>query len=244
MRLLVSVSDAFDATAAVDGGADFVDAKDPSAGALGAVSLGVFREIVAAVNGARTVTAALGDAIDEGSIEHAARAYATAGARLVKIGFACVSSRARVEALLAAAMRGAGHHSEVVAVAYADADRAGSLEPRVIVDAAANAGAAGVLLDTADKHGPGLRALMPPRALASWVATAHDAGLIVALAGRLAACDLECVREAGADIAGVRGAACEGGRTGRIVTERVRRLQTAVRRSTPAPAPDPAAACG
>jgi uncharacterized protein (UPF0264 family) len=244
MKLLVSVSDDTEAAAALAGGADIIDAKDPANGALGAVSLEVLRGIVAAVDGERLVTAALGDAIDEGSIEHAAHAYATAGAKLVKIGFAGVSSRTCIETLITAAMHGAAHHSGVVAVAYADADRADSLDPRVIVDAAANAGAAGVLLDTADKQGPGLRALMPATALASWVATAHDGALIVALAGKLAAGDLEFVREAGADIAGVRGAACEGGRTGRVVAERVRRLQAAVRRSTPAPAPDPAAACG
>ena len=40
-------------------------------------------------------------------------------------------------------------------MAYADADRAASPDPRAIVDAAASAGATGVLLDTADKHGPG-----------------------------------------------------------------------------------------
>lgn len=224
MKLLVSVSDGDEAAAALAGGADIIDAKDPANGALAAVSLDVLRKIVSAVNGGRTVTAALGDAIDEGSIEHAAHAYATTGAKLVKIGFASVSSRARVEALITAAMHGAAHYSGVVAVAYADADRAGSLEPRIIVDAAANAGAAGVLLDTVDKHGPGLRALMPRAALASWVATAHDAGLIVALAGKLAAEDLTFVRDTGADIAGVRGAACEGGRCGRIAMERVRLL--------------------
>jgi uncharacterized protein (UPF0264 family) len=36
------------------------------------------------------------------------------------------------------------------------------------------------------------------------------------------------VRDAGADIAGVRGAACENGRTGRVSADRVRLLQLAV----------------
>ncbi|HEX2310549.1 MAG TPA: (5-formylfuran-3-yl)methyl phosphate synthase, partial [Vicinamibacterales bacterium] len=58
-----------------------------------------------------------------------------------------------------------------------------------------------------------------------WVERAHDAGLLVALAGKLAADDLAYVRDAGADIAGVRGAACDGGRTGRVSAERVRRLR-------------------
>ena len=65
-----------------------------------------------------------------------------------------------------------------------------------------------------------------PRALAAWVADAHDAGLLVALAGKLTADDLTFVRDAGADIAGVRGAACDGGRTGRVTADKVRLLRT------------------
>ena len=38
----------------------------------------------------------------------------------------------------------------------------------------------------------------------------------MALAGKLMTDDLAFVRDAGADIAGVRGAACEGGRIGRV----------------------------
>ena len=226
MRLLVSVKNAEEAMAALAGGADFIDAKDPTLGALGPVAVSVLREIAATVNGARPVTAALGDAIDEVSIEQFARVYALAGASLVKVGFAGISDATRVRALLVAARRGAAVQAGLIAVAYADAIRASSPDPGVVVDAAAEAGAVGVLLDTADKHGPGLRALTTPAALASWVAAARDAGLLVALAGQLSADDVEFVRDAGADVAGVRGAACDGGRTGRVVAERVKSLRS------------------
>ena len=69
---------------------------------------------------------------------------------------------------------------------------------------------------------------MTPTALASWVAAVHDAGLRAALAGQLTLDDLEFVKDAGADIAGVRGAACEGERTGRVAAERVRLLARAM----------------
>ena len=94
------------------------------------------------------------------------------------------------------------------------------------MDIAARAGAAGVLLDTFDKRRGGLRDLVAPHALGAWVATAHDAGLFVALAGKLTASDLPFVRDAGADIAGVRGAACDGGRDGHVTTARVRALRS------------------
>jgi uncharacterized protein (UPF0264 family) len=230
MRLLVSVATPEEASAALAGGADVIDAKDP-AFALGAVSLEVLRQIHAACAGLRPVTAALGDAADEARVERAAAMMTAAGARLVKVGFAGTADRARVSALLAAAVRGAhaGGDGGVVAVAYADADRVASLAPAGVAEVAGPGGAAGVLLDTADKNGPGLRRLVSSRALAAWVARAHDAGLFVALAGKLEAEDLGYVRDAGADIAGVRGAACDGRRTGPVSAEKVRRLVRLVR---------------
>ena len=46
MRLLVSVRSEEEARAALAGGAEIIDAKEPSRGALGAVEIGVLREIV------------------------------------------------------------------------------------------------------------------------------------------------------------------------------------------------------
>ena len=226
MRLLVSVASAAEASAALAGGADVIDAKDPRRGALGAVSPEALREIRAAVDGARPMTAALGDAGDEATIERDARVFTTAGAALVKVGFAGINDAGRVSALTAAAVRGAkAGNGGVVAVAYADADRAASLAPGALVAAAARAGAAGLLIDTAEKSGAGLRALVARRVLAAWVSEAQAAGLIVALAGQLTADDLPFARDAGADIAGVRGAACDGGRTGRVSADKVRMLR-------------------
>jgi uncharacterized protein (UPF0264 family) len=230
--LLVSVSDAVDALAALEGGADIIDAKNPLAGALGTVSPDTLRDIREAVGGRRPVTAALGDATDEDAIERLAASFAGSGAELVKVGFAGVSSAARVAALTSAAVRGAREGSKgaagVVAVAYADGTPSSSIGPLALAGIASLAGARGVLLDTADKDGPGLRALLSPDALAAFIDNAHDCGLFVALAGKLTADDLPAVRDAGADVAGVRGAACEGGRAGRITAVRVRQLLTAI----------------
>ena len=228
MQLLVSVASATEAVAALSGGADLIDAKDPLAGALGAVSVEVLREIHTAVASSRPVTAALGDATNEMRVERDARAFAGAGVDLVKIGFGGIACAERVAALTAAAVRGAaaGHHGKagIAVVAYADSDRAMSLPPDAFVTLAARAGADGVLLDTADKAGPGLRGLVTPRALAAWTARVHRTGLFVALAGKLTIADFQFVRDAGADIAGVRGAACDGGRIGCVTSAKVRLL--------------------
>ncbi len=80
MRLLVSVKNAEEAMAALAGGADLIDAKDPAAGALGAVSLDVLRDIHSTVAGLRPVSAALGDAIDE-RLSSATRGHTRSPAR-------------------------------------------------------------------------------------------------------------------------------------------------------------------
>ena len=231
IRLLVSVRDRTEASAALDGGADLIDAKDPSTGALGAVAEDALHAIASVVGRARPLSAALGDATDPPAIERLACVYAAAGAALVKVGFAGVASAERVATLIAAAVRGARAGSEgrsgVVAVAYADADPSASIVPTALLDAAARAGASGVLLDTADKNGLRLPSLISPTMLASWVAEAHEAGLFVALAGRLTAADFPLVRSIGADVAGVRGAACDDGRNGRVSAVRVRNLRSA-----------------
>jgi len=225
MQLLVSVADEDDAAAALEGGADIIDAKDPHAGALGAVSLDVFRRITSVVDRARKVSAALGDANDASTIERLAHDYAAAGAAFVKAGFEEIAPAARVESLIAAAVRGASPAS-VIAVAYADRTTPLSLDR--FIEVASCAGASGVLIDTADKNGPGLRHLMNTDALTRWIARARDARLTVAVAGKLTIDDLSWARECGADIAGVRGAACLNGRTGRVSAERVSLLRASI----------------
>jgi uncharacterized protein (UPF0264 family) len=225
MKLLVSVASALEVHAAIEGGADLIDAKDPARGALGAVASGVFQQIASAVNGARPVTAALGDASDETEITRAAREYAAAGSAFVKVGFAGISSETDARRLAAAAVRGvAGTTTGVILVAYADASRE-VVARESIVAIAAREKAAGVLIDTADKRGPGLTDLLSVSTLSRWVRAAHDEGLLAALAGRLTSGDVTALVDTGADIAGVRGAVCDGGRLGRVSTTRVHSLR-------------------
>jgi uncharacterized protein (UPF0264 family) len=233
MQLLVSVRDAHEAHLALEGGADVIDAKEPLAGALGPVSLPTFEAIVAAVASRRPVSAALGDGRSGKAVEREAQAFARAGAAFVKIGFAGIASDATVAAVIAAAAAGASvGGSGLVAVAYADFALVGALSPERILDAAARAGARGVLLDTARKDGPSSLALVSEDRLAAWVDRARSAGMFTAIAGRLMLGDLPAVLASGADIAGVRGAACDDGRDGRVSAERVRRLRGALRART------------
>jgi len=237
MQLLVSVSDAAEARAAVEGGADIIDAKNPSMGALGAVLPDVLSEIRREVGPIHLVTAALGDAEAGNAIEQLARELVVRGARLVKVGFAGVADAGRVEEIIERLAHGCASVNEtsgVVAVAYADHDAGGCIDAHELLPLAARAGASGVLVDTADKRGAGLLDLWSMLALESWVSEAHAHGLMAAVAGRLRLDDLGVIADAGADVAGVRGAACVGGRVGRVNPERVRALaaRVALQRST------------
>jgi (5-formylfuran-3-yl)methyl phosphate synthase len=100
------------------------------------------------------------------------------------------------------------------------------LPPGAVVAAARRAGVGGCLVDTAVKDGRGLFEWLTPDALAALVAEGHAANLEVALAGALRAEDLPTVQATGADIAGVRSAACrDGRRTAPLDGERIRRLR-------------------
>jgi uncharacterized protein (UPF0264 family) len=228
MQLLVSVADAAEAVNAVAGGADVIDAKDAAAGPLGPVTVDVLMQIHAQVAGSRPVSAALGDATDEIAIQHAAASFARAGTTFVKVGFAEATRPEKVETLLQAAVKGAriggGKASDVIAVAYADIDGPEGVSAEALIQIAARAGARGVLMDTADKDGPSLLALVSQDRLTRWVVSAHTHGLLAALAGKLTLRDLPLVAVMGTDVAGVRGAACDGGRTGRVSIEKVRLL--------------------
>jgi uncharacterized protein (UPF0264 family) len=224
MQLLVSVMEPDEARAALRGGADVIDAKDPRRGALGAVPPRRLAAIRAAVGGARPLSAALGDGANEQAVADAASAAARLDAAFGKLGFAGVTSERRVKRLVAAARRGLGARTRLVLVAYADWRRAQSLPPASVVEVAAGAGAAGVLLDTAYKNAP-LFAVESPASVGAWIAAAHAAGLFAALAGSLSGPDFETARALAADLVGVRGAACVGGRAGRVSHTRVAALR-------------------
>src|SRR2546430_5727304 len=104
-----------------------------------------------------------------------------------------------------------------------------------MIEGWATTGAACVLHDTAYKDAA-LFALWSPEIVGAWVAAVQRAELFAALAGSLTARDVPLVRALGADLVGVRGAACVGGRLGRGAPARVATLSAPARGSAPLPA--------
>jgi uncharacterized protein (UPF0264 family) len=233
VKLLVSVVDAAEARTAAAAGADIVDVKNPAEGSLGAPSPATIEAVRAAVPARLPVSAAIGDMPNlPGTAALAALGAARSGAAFVKVGLWGVVNEAEAVALLRAVREAIAGvpGAEVVAGAYADARRVAPapLAPELLPRVAAAAGVKVCLLDTAIKDGRGLLDWLSPDELTSFVDDARAGGLEVALAGALRAEDLPVVRAAGADIAGVRSAACaDGRRGGPLEAARVRALRAA-----------------
>jgi len=232
MQLLVSVRNAAEASAALFGGADIVDAKEPLNGPLGAVSAQALYAIATAVGNAVPISAAIGDM--DSDVAGRASAARRTGAAFVKVGFAGMRGRHHL-ADDVQSLAQAVQPSALILVAYADFYRADAPRLEELLHLADRVDAAGVLLDTWNKHGAGLTSLISARALASFVGEARRAGRLAALAGRLTADDIELALESGADVIGFRGAACDGGRSGVVTAERVRALRLRLDQLDPAP---------
>ncbi len=232
MQLLISVVNADEAGEAIAGGADILDVKNPAEGSLGAQTPRVIQQVRASAPGPMKVSVAIGDMPNlPGTASLAALGAAVCGVDYVKVGLWGPRTEAEAGFLLEEIRRAVSAFPTVAVIAagYADAARAGTLDPRLLPRIAGTAGVAGCLLDTAIKDGRGLFDFLAPETLRSLAEEAHAAGLLFALAGALREQDLPLVRDLGADVAGVRSAACrDGRRAGPLDPERVRRLREVI----------------
>lgn len=232
MRLLVSVRSATEAERAVAGGAEIVDAKEPAAGSIGQVSRETLQAIRRAVPPHQLLSVALGDVTENGSL---ARAVGAVSARVdyVKLGFRglreALAVARLVERAVALAQRLPGR-PVVIAVAYADFNRAASLPPEDVAGLLTASGAGGLLVDTCFKDEGSLFHHITPVMLSVIAARLAADGKLLALGGSLDSRHVRRARDTGAAILGVRGAASDGGRTGVVTEDRVRALAAALGR--------------
>jgi hypothetical protein len=228
MRLLVSVRSADEVEAALAGGADIIDAKEPKHGSLGAVPRRALASITQLVPSDCPLSIALGDVTSEPEVERSISSLelpTREAPTYLKLGFAAVSSPKVIEGLLRAAVAAASEHRsapKIIAVAYADSSAA---EPAEIRGAALRSDCCGVLLDTCKKTGSDLFGSIAQGDLAHWIADLRTSGLLAAVAGGLSINEIGPVCTVLPDVIGVRGAACDGGREGVVSSERVAGLR-------------------
>ena len=200
-RLLCSVTTEQEALLALEYGADIIDLKNPSMGALGALPLELVRHITQRVAGRRPVSATVGDLPMQASlVAEAVDDMAATGVDLVKIGLFGQAGHAEcIRALAPAAARGV----RLVAVLFADDAPDFGLLPLL-----AQQGFHGVMLDTARKNGRRLRHCLDEAALGDFVTASRSLGLLVGLAGSLAEIDIPDLVRIDPDYLGFRGALC------------------------------------
>ena len=210
-RLLASVTTEVEARVAAGAGAHIIDAKNPAAGALGALPLAVVRAIRAAVPCDTPVSATIGDLVaDAQLVTLAAEAMAKTGVNYVKVGFFGAGDHARVVAALGALRADARRWPEANPglIGVLLADEAPDLS---LIEAMADAGFSGVLMDTANKTGRSLIDHMPLQDLDAFVRRAKRARLMVGLAGSLRVSHIPLLMRLRPDILGFRGALCRAG---------------------------------
>ncbi|MHB0980168.1 MAG: (5-formylfuran-3-yl)methyl phosphate synthase [Thermoleophilia bacterium] len=230
MQLLVSVVHEEEVAAAIAGGADIIDVKNPREGSLGANFPHVIRRVRELTPRDVPVSAAIGDAPNlPGMVALAAAGAATCGVQYVKVGLLGPREPRDALLLLTEVCRAAREQDptvRIMATAYADAHRIGSFPPLDLPMVAAEAGADGCMLDTASKSGATLLSELGAAELETFVDRCRGNGLICALAGSLREQDVPRIHELAPDIIGVRTAACRGDRlTGRVDRDAVRSLK-------------------
>lgn len=236
MKLLISPADEKEAAEAVAGGADIIDVKNPKEGSLGASFPWIIKRIRKLAPANIEVSCAIGDVPNlPCAVSLAALGAATTGVDYVKVGLYGVKTKEEAVYLMrnvAKAVKDCNSAAKVVATGYADAERIGAVNPLLVPDIAHEAEVDVAMIDTAVKDGKNLFAFLTADQLRCFVSTAHAYGLKAALAGSLRKEDLAAVYALGADIMGLRGAACTSGDrvNGRITRENVQALVEAARR--------------
>lgn len=237
LKLLISPTNTSEAQEAITGGADIIDVKNPKEGALGANYPWVIRKIRKLTPKGIEVSCTLGDVPNlPGSVSLAAHGAASLGVDYVKVGLYGVKTPHEAVFLLKQVNRAAKECNpkiKVVAAGYADAEKIGTIQPSLIPKIAYDAAVEVAMLDTATKDGKSLFDHQTHAQLKTFVEAAHGFGLSAALAGALRKQDLPTVYSLGADIAGLRGAACTGNdrSKGQITRELVAELAEAVKQA-------------
>lgn len=230
MKLLISPKNETEAVEAIAGGADIIDVKNPNEGPLGANFPWVIRRIRQVAPANIEVSCTLGEAPNRpGSMALASLGAATTGVNYIKAGLYGLKTLEDAVYLMQSVTKAAKEYNpyiKVVASGYADANRISTVDPLLVPEIARKSQADIAMLDTAIKDGKTLFAFLAKSQLQCFVDAAHRYGLKAALAGSLQKEDLPTVYTLGADVVGLRGAACTLGDrvNGQITRKKVQEL--------------------
>ena len=216
---LASVTDLQEARMAFNGGANIIDLKDPSRGALGAVCNDIQQAVTRFIDRRRPVSATVGDLpMSAEVIADAIRTTSANGVDFVKVGLFGPDPHADILNTLAAASQTG---IRVIAVLFID-----QYSPLHLLEPLRAAGCSGVMLDTADKTSGGLLHHLDRETLTAFVHQGKKLGLLTGLAGSLQVTDIPLLSALTPDYLGFRTALCQGGiRTSRLSATAIERVR-------------------
>lgn len=204
---LASVRSLSEAKLAYAVGADWIDLKEPGAGALGAVEPETIKEVMGwlgARNSDVPVSATIGDCWNSpGEMPDRVRALSSLGVAFAKIGiFAAAPTSSLLRTIEICCREGPA----IILVCFAE--ESPSARDLAVY---ANTGIAGLMLDTSTKGSRGLRGLVCNEDLEVFTRETNQLGLICGLAGSLKLDDIDDLCRLEPDYLGFRGALCENG---------------------------------
>ncbi len=215
--LLISVRSKDEVAAALTGGADLIDVKEPAKGPLAPAEAEVVAAVIDAVKGKVPVSAALGEWSPNAITD--AHWHLELKLNYVKWGLAGYTATPGWGEDLLDTRRQLPVGMEMVAVAYADWERAKSVPPAELVRFAKRFRFKAFLLDTWGKDGKTLLDFMKPDEVAELVESLRRLSIIVAVGGSLRPEQAKQLKAAAPDYFAVRSSACAAGKRDGVIDQ-------------------------
>jgi uncharacterized protein (UPF0264 family) len=220
--MLASVNSVTEASIMLGTGIDILDIKNPHEGALGALELNAVADIVQLVNGKVMTSATIGDVQpDDPELLNTIVNMSKTGVDYVKVGlFDKSPSSYFINTISNAAKKGI----KLVIVLFAENYQGiESILPLM------QSGIVGIMLDTKEKKGNNLCAILSNAQLYEFVETAKKLNLLSGLAGSLKFENIKPLLALKSDYLGFRGALCsENDRIKSIDEEQVKKIRGAI----------------
>lgn len=223
--LLVSVCTVEEAEAALSGGADIIDIKDPTQGSLGAASLDEIWRIFELVDGRAPVSAALGELLEP--LPFNVRDLPPLS--FAKVGLAGCRHTPDWKNQLSRMWQALPAGIERVGVVYVDWEEAAAVTAEEVFTCCVEFGVRYLLFDTKNKSDC-LTHIVDSQQSQQWQRVALQRHWSLVVAGSLTERDFSCITNLWQPAyVGVRGAACPQGRTSKVSQTRVASLKHALR---------------
>ena len=220
--MLASVTSVAEASTVLNNAVDIIDLKQPSQGALGALTTDIVAAVVNVINDVVPTSATIGDVDpnDPGLLETICQMSET-GVDIVKVG---LFETRPTDYFIDAISKTVEKNINLVIVLFAE-NYIGNDSYKPLLQT----GIKGIMLDTKDKSSKNLREILCNNELEDFIKTTRSAGLLTGLAGSLRFSDIENLLKLKPDYLGFRGALCsDNNRVNRIDSFKIKKIRNAI----------------